>query len=120
MQPSSGFLQHRALGEHESMLRNSGFDCDREFLGRAGLGEQSEYLALVHRAHRFVAIGVSGEQDSRHVGPTRQRLVKEFGAVHAGHAHVRDHHRQIVDRAQLLQRVFGGGCDVHVEALAQH
>jgi len=117
-------LDEHALGQHLAVLVGRGGARKVELVGVAWLGEEPEDLAVVDGARAVVdgarrgrGVGIPGEQHAHRQRRDAPGLAQEARAVHAGHAHVRDHDRIAVPvPLELLQRVRAAGGDPHVEA----
>src|ERR1017187_1682212 len=87
------------------------------------VGQRASFFAAL-----FILRRIAGrDQDGRHIRKRGSRVgpSHEFEAVHARHFHVY-HEQVIVLGAGFLQRLFGGGCQMHLitgglqDALFQH
>ena len=75
-----------------------------------GLGDVAVDLALVDGVDGGGHVGITGEQQTHRVGRAGPDGLQEMGAVHLGHAHVRDHqiHRFPGQQRQALGAAAGG------------
>ena len=108
-----------ALGVHQPELHDPSIDGDLQLVGRAGLGQKAENLRFIDGGDRGIATRLAGEQNASGFRVELQHLLQKLRAVHAGHAHVRDHYRRAVDLLELLQRLIAAERGVYVVFAAQ-
>ena len=94
---------------------------ERALDGAAEIGELDRLGEIVHRAalhaeRRAGRVVDGGEHQDGEIGLDLQRLRHEVHATGAGHADIGQHQGDLVE-AQLLQRLVGRACRVHLELL---
>ena len=101
-----------AVLQHQPALFQGAAEIAEQRLGAEGLF-QEVVGALAHGADRQGDVAVGGEQNNRQVGIQRLQPFQQGQAVHAGHAHVADHHPGEI-RGHRRQAVFGAGEQPHL------
>ena len=113
------FLQQHLLRHHEPVVRNPRLDGRTQRIRRTGLGQKSEYLAVVDRRDCRLAARLAGQQDARHVGNRFPDPLQQGRAVHDGHAHVADDHRGSRHLLQHVERDLAAVCGEDLVVAAQ-
>jgi len=117
-----GFLENGSLGANQAVLYDTRLDRGAQLIRGTRFGQVAEDLRRVDCGNGGVPSRLAGQQDAGGIRIHRQHMMKESRAIHAGHAHVRDHHGGTSHLLEGFQRLIAAqrGVDIVVFAQVQY